>query len=361
MSKPLVYRFRLFLSTTVVMLLAGCAVSPTGPRAPEAGPVFYPPPPNPPRIQFLTAIAGAEDIDAKQTDFARFILGEDKREVREVLKPYGVAFDDGKLYAVDIDGGGYVVFDLVNRQYYTVRGMRKPINITIDENGNKWVTDTELNQVLLFDRSDQPVRGYGDPGEFKPGDALVIGNRLYVTDLEHHEVKVIDVGTGDVVRIIASAGSDEGQLMFPTNITTNRHQDLYVSDTGNFRVGIFTPEGAYLGKVGEVGTGLGRLARPKGVAVDREDRLYVVDGAFQNVQVFDAERRLLIFFGGAGVGPGEMFLPVDIAINYDAVPYFESYAAPGFTLDYVILVTNQFGPNKINVYGFGKMEGKEYD
>lgn len=344
----------------VLVALAGCAVSPDTEQSGESGPVFYPPLPNAPRIQFLTSLSGADDIGAKETSFARFVLGDDKRVIRALIKPYGVAFRDGKLYAVDTRGSGYAVFDLVNRRYRTVRGMEKPINITIDSEGNKWVTDTELNQVLVYDQNDQPLRVYGGGEEFKPADVLVIGNKIFVTDLAHHDVKVLDSGTGEIIKTIGSAGPEEGQLFFPTSIAVDRQQNLYVSETGNFRVGIFSTEGLYLGKVGGIGTSMGKFARPKGIALDREDRLYVVDAAFQNVQVFDSDRRLLMFFGGSGGGPGQLFLPVDIAISYEAAPFFESYAAPGFTLDYVILVTNQFGPNKINVYGFGKMADKTY-
>ena len=47
-------------------------------------------------------------------------------------------------------------------------------------------------------------------------------------------------------------------------------------------------------------------------------------------------------------------------IDYDHVDFFRHYAADGFELEYLVLVSNQFGPHKINVYGFGKMENMDY-
>ena len=35
-------------------------------------------------------------------------------------------------------------------------------------------------------------------------------------------------------------------------------------------------------------------------------------------------------------------------------------ADPGFKIEYVILVANQFGRAKLNVFGFGKMAGMDY-
>ena len=42
--------------------------------------------------------------------------------------------------------------------------LAKPINITIDTDGSKYVTDTGRNQVLRFDRQDKFVRAYGVKG-----------------------------------------------------------------------------------------------------------------------------------------------------------------------------------------------------
>jgi DNA-binding beta-propeller fold protein YncE len=347
------------LVVTTLLALAGCATAPQEPR--RGDPVFYPPSPNPPRIQYLTSFSGAADIDAKATPFATFIVGEDDNAPRGVTKPYGVAFHNGKLYAVDIRGGGFAIFDLKNGEYRQIRGLKKPINITIDQDGNKWVTDTVLNQVFLYDRDDRPVRAYGEIGQFKPGDVAVIGNKLFVSDLEHHQIKVLDRASGKIVYTIGEPGSAKGQLMYPTNLAVDTQQHLYVSDTINFRIERFTAEGLYVGRVGDIGNRPGHFSRPKGIALDRENRLYVVDSAFQNVQVFDPDGRTLTYFGGSGVGPGQLYLPADISIDYESVDYFQRHAAPGFKLEYVIFVTNQFGPNKINVYGFGRLAGADYD
>jgi sugar lactone lactonase YvrE len=346
----------------IVLLVAlfGCAVSPVQEPAEAEGPVFYPPLPNPPRLQFLTSISGVGKVASDESAFARYVLGSEEEPRFRLIKPYGVSLHEGKLYTVDTRGEGYAVFDLVSRDYRPVRGMQKPINITIDADGNRWIADTGLNQVLVYDRDDKRMRAYGTSGQFKPGDVALVDDKVLVTDLAHHRVDVLDRETGEVVLAIGAVGADEGDLMFPTNLAVGSDGRVYVSDTGNFRISVFTPEGRYLGKVGEIGDTTGKFARPKGIALDREDRLYVVDSAFQNVQVFNPDGQLLTFFGGAGVGPGQLYLPADISIDYDNVEFFRQYAAEGFDLEYLVLVSNQFGPHKINVYGFGTMKDMDY-
>lgn len=55
-----------------------------------------------------------------------------------------------------------------------------------------------------------------------------------------------------------------------------------------------------------------------------------------------------------------MFLPAQVIVDYDNVSYFKKYAAPNFDIEYLVIVTNQFGAHSVNIYGFGKERGKKY-
>jgi len=74
------------------------------------------------------------------------------------------------------------------------------------------------------------------------------------------------------------------------------------------------------------------------------------------VQIFNARGELLLHFGGAYKGAGAMWLPAAVAISYENLSYFESYVDESYRLEYLIYVTNQYGPAKVNVYG--KVEEK---
>lgn len=347
------------LALLILLLVSACA---TGPK--DSGPVFYPPLPNPPRLQHLRSITSLKDIGGGSA-FAEFVLGRESSESL-VSKPYGVAVHQGKIYVVDTRGPGYVVLDLAKKEHSLIRGggagrMKKPINITIDKDGMKYVTDTGRNQVLVYNTKDRFVRAYGVEGQFKPGDVAIVGKRLYISDLKHHMVHVLDKQTGKTLFKMATADEKnrKGVVQFPTNMAV--YQDkLFISDTGNFKIVKYTLDGKFVHSLGEVGSTLGQFARPKGIALDREGRFYVVDAAFENVQVFNKEGKVLLFFGGPGYSPEHINLPTDIVIDYDNIKYFQQYAAPGFKLEYIIIVASQFGANKINVFGFGKMAGMEY-
>jgi DNA-binding beta-propeller fold protein YncE len=167
---------------------------------------------------------------------------------------------------------------------------------------------------------------------------------------------VLDKLTGQTLFTFGEKGTDEGRLTHPTGIAIAPDGSVYVSDMTNFRIQQFNPEGEFIRAIGSVGTGFGQFARPKGVAVDREGRIYVVDAAFQNVQMFDDAGNVLMFFGGPSEQRDSFSLPTVVKIDYDNVEYFRQYADPDFEIEYLVLVVNQLGLNKVAVFGFGSLK-----
>lgn len=359
---PAVLRGGLLFILFITLLLAGCASAPE--EQPRAK-VFYPPLPNPPRIQYLTTLSSARDVGEEISSFAKFVLGDDDDKQQRVKKPYGVAIDKGKIYVVDTRAPGYAIFDMLNKRYKLVTGdgggtMNKPINICIDKDGNKYIADTQRKQVLVYDSDDKYVRAYGVKGQFQPADVLVHENKIYVADVEHHKIHILMKDTGNTWLSFGQAGSKSGEFYYPTNLAIGPDNRLYVSETGNFRVQIFDLEGNYINSFGKAGSSVGQFARPKGISLDRHGNIYVVDAAFENVQIFNPQAKLLLHFSGSGNNPENINLPTDIYIDYNNTQLFQKYADPNFKLEYIILVTSQFGPNKVNIYGYGKMQGMDY-
>lgn len=316
--------------------------------------VIYPAPPDTPRVQFLLAITDDRDLAGRRGGWLASLVGEES-DAPSIDKPYGVDLFRGRLYVCDSMLPGVDVIDLRARTLRPWRPgglgvLRKPINCTVDPaDGTLYVTDTERRQVVVFDSAGSYVAAFGeDPGA--PVDVAVEGGRLYVADLAVHQVHVYDKATLARVTSFPDDGS-EAVLRQPTNLWV---QDglVYVSDLGDPKVKVFRADGTPVRELGSHGRGLGQFVRPKGVTVDREGVTYVVDAAFQNVQLFDPEGRFLMYFGGHYEGPGGMWLPAKVRVTYDDLDLFREYVDPRFELEYLILVTNQYGPDRLNVYGF---------
>ena len=361
---PMRFWRRFLPAVTASLLLLSCASQ--KPKEPSFT-LFYPGPPDLPRLQWLTSFTTERDVVPELAGFERFIVGEDK-SVARLDKPYGVAMHDGKIYVCDTNRT-LMVFDLVRRTFERMPGAQgagrlvQPVNIHIDAEGFKYVADPLRGQIVVFDAKDAYSRAFGTPGGWKPVDAAVRGNLLFVADMKGAAVVVLDKESGRLVRRIGREGDPVAKLYIPTNLALGSDDTLYVSDAGKFTVVKYGFDGSFRGTVGRLGTNPGTFARPKGIAVDRANQLYVVDSAFSNVQIFNPLGQLLMWFGHfgkTGRDPGDLFLPAKVTVDYDNVQYFASYADPGFQIEHLVLVTSQFGDRMVNVYGFGRARGKEY-
>ncbi len=317
--------------------------------------VVYPSPPDTARIQYLTSFSSSVDITGERSPFMRFILGEDLG--KPIIKPYGISIYKGKIYICDTILGGLEIVDLNKRtfDYFRPSGMgilKKPINCFVDEQGNLYVADTGRKQVVVFNPDLTYKASFGNPETMRLTDVFVKNDSVWVCDMKAHTVRVFSAKNyKELFRFPEEKPKTDPFLSSPTNLfVTDKY--VYVSDFGSFKIKVYTKKGELVRTVGSYGKVLGQFVRPKGIAVDKNDILYVVDAGFENVQLFDAQGNLLMFFGESYEKPGDMWLPAKVIIDYDNFQYFEKYVYKGFKLKYLIFVTNQYGPDKVNVYGF---------
>ena len=316
--------------------------------------IVYPPAPDTARIQYLTSISNSDNTATQRSGFSKFVMGEE--ESKQIKKPYGVAIKDGKIYVCDSGLGGLEIIDLENKtfEYFLPEGagqLRLPLNCFVDDDGNLYVADGERQQVVVFNHHGSYVTSIGETENFRPTDVFVYGDKIWVTNVLNNRVYVYQKGNYNLLYKMPELDKeDPGFLFQPTNLFVT--QDLvYVSDMGDFNIKMFDHEGQYVKSLGSHGTRTGQFVRPKGIAVDRDTNLYVVDAGFENTQIFDTDGNLLLFFGGPYKGPGDLWLPAKVVIDYDNLDYFRKYVDPGYDLKYLVLVTSQFGPDKLNIYG----------
>ncbi len=353
---------RLILASLALILVPGCASKEPGDPGrfnPDAF-IAYPTPPDSPRVQFLMTFSNERDVAGTAgRSLLESVVGDagEAERFKEMNKPYGIAIHDGVFYVCDTMLPGVHVVDFRERtfEHFQPRGqaeLRKPINCSIDpSDGRLYVADTERLQVVVFDSAGAYVSAFGEAEGFRPTDVVVDGPEVVVSDIDGRQIRVYDKATYRLLRSFPDPQAEPpGSLFSPTNVYA-RDGRIYVSDFGDFRVKVYTREGEFVRSVGGYGRQLGQFVRPKGIAVDRDGVLYVVDAGFENVQMFDDEGKLLMFFGGPYGGLGDMWLPAKVTIDYDNVGLFRKFVRPGYELEYLIFVTNQYGPDRVNLYG----------
>jgi len=343
-----------------LVMAGGCATS--GPKSAKESYSFWPPPPDEPRLQFLTAFSSEKDLRGGEEHSLMTYLTGSQPPDKDFGKPYGVAARNGKLYICDTDLSALLVADLTTKKVNVVEGqgegaIKLPINVAFDEDGNYYVADAGREQVVILDKNTNFVAALGKKDELKPRDVVVSKAKIYVADLQKHCVQVFDRPTRKPLYDIPRTSDSKIKshcLFTPTNLGLDNKGRLYVGDTGAFRVQVYDTDGNYVRSIGEMGDSLGQFARVKGVALDRENRLYAVDAMSQVIQIFNAEGKLLTWFGEPDSLPGLQNLPAKVLIDYEDIGFFDKYAAPHFKIEYLVFVINQLGPHKVSVYGFGQ-------
>jgi len=356
--RPLIVVFLLGIGVVV----GGCG----GTSSLRTPTVFYPTPPQLPRVQYLTRYQNDADVGVQESGFRKFITGKGT-SLDGLQKPHFSIWSDGRIYVCDTRRGEIVIMDLQEHRFEIMgkaEGFRfgKPLGMAIASDGTKYVADNVNKRIYVFDAGDRFLRAYGEDGQFGPTGVAVFGDRLFIADAQDHEVEILNRLTGEVVANFRGSDTvDTGLFLMPANLTVDNDGNLYVSDLLAGNIQVFDTDLKYLRTVGRLGDQLGTFGRPRGVAVDDNGNTYVTDAAFENVQVFDPEGVPLIFFGGPGVDPGRMYMPAGITVAKDAVSFFRSFADDRFELETVVLVTSQYGPNGVSVYGVGRGKPGYFD
>lgn len=347
-------RYRL-CSAFLVLVIGGCQSA----RPTDRPLLFFPSPPDAPRVQFLTWASGADEVEPRKGALAEYILGQEPTAKRAIQKPYGIAVHDGAVYVCDTKGLSICRLDF-RRHTFSNLGVsgpgrvRKPLNIAIDARGYKFVVDAERKQIVVFGPDDQYVTAYDVPQPSHPVDIALHGNELYVLDNDEScQILVMDRTNGTVQRTIGGPGGEPGQFKIPNSLAISPDGYLYVSDTHNWRIQKLTLDGKPVWSKGTPGYTIGQFGRPRGIRVGPDGIVYVVDGATEIVQMFSAEGESLMRFGGPGEAPGSLGLPSTLAIDESTLAVFREFIHKDFDAKYLLFVASQFGDHLVSVYAFG--------
>ncbi len=265
--------------------------------------------------------------------FGDFLLNRDLSDppVAERLQMLAVPAVSERLFA---SSGPYNLEDnagagKANGQFNQPRG------IAVDENGMIYVVDAGNLRVQKFLPNGEFLLSFGDdpdqPGALSRFDGggggpggVTIGSdgNVYVADTWNHAIQVYSPdgvyirswGTFfDAADDPEQSAENPGSFYGPRGIAS--HDGLiYVTDTGNERVQVFTEEGEFVRMFGLPGDGEGELREPVGIAVTPDGTVVVADSHNQRVSLFTLD--------------GE---PVDSwpVPAWDTFEYFEPYLAVG--------------------------------
>lgn len=154
-----------------------------------------------------------------------------------------------------------------------------------------------------------------------------------------HSGKSLNESLGSTCSIIwGTLGDGRGQLNNPKGIAVDKITgEVFVADTDNDRIQVFTNNGEYLRQWGSLGSNNAQFNKPLAIAIDSTGRVLVADSQNNRVQVFNTGGVYLATIGGPGEADGQFSLPTavttDTANNIYVADYnhnkIQKFAATG--------------------------------
>lgn len=255
--------------------------------------------------------------------------------------PIGVAVNGSVIYVADFRNQRVQAFDHDTRAYLSTIGtgvagsgndqFNLPSDVAIDSSGNVYVADQLNFRVQEFDSGGTYVRTYGTTGvpyltdgshyNRPTGFVRSTGGSMYLIEGYGDRLDKLDSG-GNLLWSVGEAGvegSGNDHFISPNDVDLDMSGNVYVTDTGNHRVQIFTSSGGYSNTLGvSEGTGNDQFEGPNGLAIGPDGRIYVADTYNQRIQIFSSGLAYQGTIGETGV-PGSdnahFFEPSDVAVD----------------------------------------------
>jgi DNA-binding beta-propeller fold protein YncE len=170
-------------------------------------------------------------------------------------------------------------------------------------NGHLFVLQRGAPPLLEFDAERNFVRGMGD-GLFKTAHGLRIDGRgnLWTTDNGNHVIRKFTLG-GELLATYGEvnvAGAGRTHFHSPDDLVFSATGEMYVADSGNWRVVHLDANGQYLNEWGGKGAEPGQFKIPHSLAIDGRGRVYVADRGNDRIQIFSPEGKLIEIWKGFG-------------------------------------------------------------
>ncbi len=242
-------------------------------------------------------------------------------QAEALAHPLALSVGNGKVYVADeianlihayTTEGQYLQHFGESAQYALVR----PNSVAVLPGDDLLVVDTWNYRILHLDPQGQLLTAWGSAGEFgfdapvEPREAFWgprdvadhDAGKIYIADTGNKRIRVYTLENGAAVYQfdIGSGGSGPGELDEPSGLATHSDGRLFVADSWNRRISVFDENGNYLTDFRVRGWYNQVLNRPYLALDENRDTLYITDPDGKRILVYNTAGDCLGSFGESG-------------------------------------------------------------
>ena len=221
------------------------------------------------------------------------------------MEPYGVAVSkEGEIAVSDLKDHCIVIFDKTGKflRKLLQSGSNKeeltlPGGVAFNSRDELVVADLWNHRIQILDkRSGRKIRTFGCfgslTGQFNDPRGVYVDerDRVIVADRNNNRIQVFD----EDGNFLFQFGNKTENLKEPFHCVSLYQDSFFVSDRGNDVIKVYDSDGQFLYLfIGESGEEIGQFQYPRGLVVDGRGNLFVCDSDNHRVQMFTVDGRFI--------------------------------------------------------------------
>ena len=225
----------------------------------------------------------------------------------------------GDLLATEWSSGSIIKFDVNGKKekLVTKTELQALRCIAVDDEDNIYCIDGDSNKILIYDKNGRNVRVHQVKMEQGVGRTAlcIVKNNLLISERGFDGAIMVYDRELNYVRCIQHKGM--GSIC---GISADVHGNIYVTDSTNSRIQVFSASGVFLRSIGN-----NKLSSPWGMCVSGQ-YVYVSDGDKHCVSVFTTAGVYVTTFGQLGSKEGEFRVPCYLYIDKTGFLYVCDWA-----------------------------------
>jgi sugar lactone lactonase YvrE len=176
--------------------------------------------------------------------------------------------------------------------------LKRPSSVATVGDDLRAVADIKNGSVVIFNDKERWVRTLGEPdgdGDIEFDEPVAVEadrhSRIWVADRGNHTVTRMGIG-GHAQLTLGGKGGRKGLLKAPSDIALDNRGNLYVADTGNRRVQVFSSSGKLLDVWrSSYGVTRNKIKKPVLLAFSKykDGAIWLVNSGSANLEKFDLD------------------------------------------------------------------------